>query len=34
VVLVLALGVGLLLLADRVVNGQIDEQNSRNQYLA
>jgi type IV pilus assembly protein PilN len=34
VVLVLALGVGLLMMADRVVNGQIDEQNSRNQYLA
>ena len=33
-VLVLALGVGLVLLADRVVNGQIDNQNARNQYLA
>jgi type IV pilus assembly protein PilN len=32
--LVLALGVGLVLLADRVVDGQIANQNSRNQYLA
>lgn len=31
--LVLALGVGLVLLADRVVNGQIDYQKSRNNYL-
>ena len=31
--LVLALGVGLVLLADRVVNGQIDNQNARNRYL-
>ena len=34
VVLVLALGVGLVLLADRVVDGQIQNQNARNQYLA
>ena len=33
VALVLAFGVGLLLLADLVVNGQIDQQNARNQYL-
>lgn len=33
VVLVLALGAGLLLLADRVVNGQIDHQEARNEYL-
>jgi type IV pilus assembly protein PilN len=32
-VLVLALGAGLVLLADRIVNGQIDNQNARNQYL-
>ena len=31
--LVVALGAGLLLFADRFVNGQIDYQNSRNQYL-
>jgi type IV pilus assembly protein PilN len=31
--LVLALGVGLVLLADRVVNSQIDNQNARNRYL-
>jgi type IV pilus assembly protein PilN len=31
--LVLALGAALVLLGDRVVNGQIDNQNSRNQYL-
>ncbi|MEH6635279.1 MAG: PilN domain-containing protein [Halioglobus sp.] len=31
--LVLALAAGLVLLADRVVNGQIDNQNARNQYL-
>ena len=31
--LVLALGVGLVLLADRVVNGQIEYQKARNQYL-
>ena len=30
---VLALAVALVLLGDRVVNGQIDEQKSRNQYL-
>ena len=33
VVLVLALGAVLVLLTDRVVNNQIDNQNSRNQYL-
>jgi type IV pilus assembly protein PilN len=32
--LVLALGVGLVLLADRVVNGQIEYQEARNQYLS
>lgn len=32
--LVLALGVGLLMLGDRIVDGQIQNQNSRNQYLA
>ena len=32
--LVLALGVGLILLADRVVDAQIQDQNKRNQYLA
>ena len=31
--LVLALGVGLVLLADRVVNSQIENQNARNRYL-
>jgi type IV pilus assembly protein PilN len=31
--LVFTLGVGLLLLGDRVVNGQIDNQKARNQYL-
>ncbi len=31
--LVALLGVGLVVLADRVVNGQIDNQNARNQYL-
>lgn len=31
--LVLALGASLVLLADRVVNGQIDHQSSRNAYL-
>jgi type IV pilus assembly protein PilN len=31
--LVLALGVGLILLADRVVDNQIENQKSRNQYL-
>ena len=31
--LVLGLGIGLVLLADRVVNSQIDYQNARNQYL-
>jgi type IV pilus assembly protein PilN len=30
---VLALGAGLVLLADRVVNSQIDNQSARNQYL-
>lgn len=33
IALVLALAAGLVLLADRVVNGQIDYQNARNQYL-
>lgn len=33
VVLVVALGAGLLLLGDRVVNGQIENQQSRNEYL-
>lgn len=33
VALVLALAAGLLLLADRVVDGQIDHQQARNQYL-
>ena len=32
--LVLGLGIGLVLLADRVVNAQIDHQNARNQYLS
>jgi len=32
--LVLALGAGCILLADRVVNGQIDYQESRNEYLS
>ena len=32
--LVLGLGIGLVLLADRVVNSQIDHQNARNQYLS
>ena len=32
--LVLALGVGLVALGDRIVNGQIQNQNARNQYLA
>jgi type IV pilus assembly protein PilN len=32
-VFVLAVGAGLVLLADRIVNGQIDNQNARNQYL-
>jgi type IV pilus assembly protein PilN len=31
---VLAAGVGLVLLADRVVNGQIDHQRARNNYLS
>lgn len=31
--LVLALGAGLVLLADRVVNSQIEHQAARNQYL-
>jgi type IV pilus assembly protein PilN len=31
--LVFTLGVGLVLLADRVVNSQIDNQKARNQYL-
>jgi type IV pilus assembly protein PilN len=33
VALVLALGAGLVLLADQVVNRQIDNQSARNQYL-
>lgn len=33
VALVLALGAGFVLLADRVVNGQIDGQNARNAHL-
>ena len=33
VALVLALSVGLILLADRVINSQIDDQAARNQYL-
>lgn len=33
VALVLALGAGFILLADRVVNSQIDRQNARNQHL-
>ena len=33
IALVLALGAGLVFLAERVVNGQIDYQNARNQYL-
>ena len=33
IALVLALGAAMVLLADRVVNGQIDYQNARNQYL-
>ncbi len=33
ILLVLALGVGTVILADRVVNGQIDYQNARNSYL-
>lgn len=33
VVLVAALGAALVMLADRVVNGQIDHQTARNQYL-
>ena len=32
--LVLALGVGLILLGDRIVDGQIQHQKARNQYLA
>ena len=32
--LVFALGVGLLLLGDRIVDGQIEYQNARNKYLA
>lgn len=34
VALVLLLGAGLVLLADRVVNNQIDTQTARNEYLA
>lgn len=34
VALVLVLGAGLVLLADRVVNSQIDTQTARNEYLA
>jgi type IV pilus assembly protein PilN len=33
VALVLALAVGLVILGDRVVNGQIDNQKARNEYL-
>ena len=33
IALVLALGAAMVLMADRVVNGQIDHQNARNQYL-
>ena len=33
VALVLALSVGLILLTDRVINSQIDDQTARNQYL-
>ena len=32
-VLFIAMGAGLVLLADRTVNGQIDNQNARNQYI-
>jgi len=32
--LVVVLGAGLVLLADRIVNAQIDNQNARNQYLS
>jgi type IV pilus assembly protein PilN len=32
-VLFIALGAGLVLLADRTINGQIDNQNARNQYI-
>ncbi len=32
--LVLLLAVGLVVLGDRIVNGQIENQNARNQYLA
>ena len=31
--LVFALGIGLVMLGDRIVNGQIDNQNRRNEYL-
>lgn len=34
VALVLAIAAGLVLLADRIVNNQIDNQTARNQYLA
>ena len=34
IALVLAIGAGLVMLADRVVNSQIDNQNARNEYLA
>lgn len=34
IAVVAALGIGLVILGDRVVNGQIDHQNARNQYLA
>ncbi len=34
IALVIALGAGLVILADLVVNGQIDYQRSRNQYLS
>lgn len=33
VALVLAIGVGLILLADSLINSQIDDQSARNQYL-
>lgn len=33
IALVLAIGAGLVLLADRIVNGQIDTQTARNDYL-
>ena len=33
IALVLALAAGLVIMADRIVNGQIDEQKARNEYL-